>query len=190
QRDPDTEAPAGGVSSSVNDLAKWMRLELGNGRFEGRTIVDEKALTEARQPEMLTGYNPFTGMPTFYGLGWNVTYDPQGRLHLNHSGAFDLGAATYVHLVPDEQLGIVILTNAYPIGFAEGLGTTFIDLALYDRSTQDWFALFKKAFSDPATLGLTPGFDYRKLPASPASGLKPEAYAGTYRNDYFGKITI
>src|SRR5437868_11577964 len=73
QRDPDAQTPAGGVSSSVNDVAKWMRLELANGKFEGKTIVDEKALIEARRPHMLTGYNPFTGVPTFYGLGWNVS---------------------------------------------------------------------------------------------------------------------
>ena len=190
QRDPDTEAPAGGVSSSVNDLAKWMRLELANGKFEGKRIVDEKALTEARRPHMLTGYNPFTGVPTFYGLGWNVGYDDHGRLQLNHSGAFDLGAATYVHLLPGEQLGIVVLTNAYPIGFPEGLGTTFVDLALNGRSTQDWFALFKKVFSNPAVLGLTPGFDYTKASASPAPALKLEAYAGTYQNDFFGEISV
>jgi CubicO group peptidase (beta-lactamase class C family) len=190
QRDPDTEAPAGGVSSSVNDLAKWMRLELANGKFEGKRIVDEKALTEARRPHMLTGYNPFTGVPTFYGLGWNVGYDDHGRLQLNHSGAFDLGAATYVHLLPGEQLGIVVLTNAYPIGFAEGLGTTFVDLALYGSSTQDWFALFKKVFSNPALLSLTPGFDYAKAPASSAPALKLEAYAGTYQNDFFGEVSV
>jgi CubicO group peptidase (beta-lactamase class C family) len=190
QRDPDTEAPAGGVSSSVNDLAKWMRLELANGKFEGKTIVDEKALIEARRPHMLTGYNPFTGVPTFYGLGWNVGYDDHGRLNLNHSGAFDLGAATYVHLLPGEQLGIVVLTNAYPIGFAEGLGTTFVDLALNGRSTQDWFALFKKVFSNPAVLGLTPGFDYRKAPAPPTAALKTEAYTGTYQNDFFGEVSV
>src|SRR5438105_10096917 len=190
QRDPDTEAPAGGVSSSVNDLTKWMRLELANGKFEGKTIVDEKALTEARRPHMLTGYNPFTGVPTFYGLGWNVSYDDHGRLQLNHSGAFDLGAATYVYLLPGEQLGIVVLTNAYPIGFAEGLGTTFVDLALYGSSTQDWFALFKKVFSNPAMLGLTPGFDYGKATASPAAALKPEAYSGTYQNNFFGEVSV
>ena len=190
QRDPDTEAPAGGVSSSVNDLMKWMRLELANGKFEGKTIVDEKALLEARRPHMLTGYNPFTGMPTSYGLGWNVSYDDHGRLHLNHSGAFDLGVATYVHLLPGEQLGIVVLTNAYPIGFAEALGTTFVDLALYGRSTEDWFALYKKVFSNPAVLGLSPGFDYTKAAASPAPALKPEAYTGTYQNDFFGEISI
>src|SRR5881398_1905371 len=96
KRDPDTESPAGGVSSSVNDLTKWMRLQLANGKFEGKQIVDEKALTETHHPHMLTGFNPFTQLPTFYGLGWNVSYDPEGRLRLNHSGAFGLGAATYV----------------------------------------------------------------------------------------------
>ena len=44
KRDPDPEAAAGGVSSSVNDLARWMRLQLADGQFDGRRIVDEKAL--------------------------------------------------------------------------------------------------------------------------------------------------
>jgi hypothetical protein len=167
-----------------------MRLELANGKFEGKTLVNEKALIEARRPHMLTGYNPFTGVPTFYGLGWNVGYDDNGRLSLNHSGGFALGAATYVHLLPGEQLGIVVLTNAYPIGFAEALGTTFIDLALNGRSTQDWFAIYKKVFSNPAVLGLTPGFDYAKAPASPAAALKPEAYTGAYHNDFFGEVSV
>src|SRR5207253_9788848 len=116
QRKRDPQSPAGGVSSSVNDLTKWIRLELCDGKFESKTIINEKALTETRRPEMVTGYNPFTGIPTFYGLGWNVSYDEQGRLRLNHSGAFDLGAATYVNLVGGEQLGVVVLTNAYPVG--------------------------------------------------------------------------
>jgi CubicO group peptidase (beta-lactamase class C family) len=96
KRDPDAQSPAGGVSSSVNDVAKWMRLQLPNGKFDGKQIVDEKALLETRHPHMLTGFSPFTGLPSFYGLGWNVSYDEQGRLRLNHSGAFALGAATHV----------------------------------------------------------------------------------------------
>src|SRR5438034_1600370 len=148
KRDPDAQSPTGGVSSSVNDVAKWMRLQLANGKFEGKQIVDEKALAETHHPHMLTGFNPFTQLPTFYGLGWNIGYDQQGRLRLNHSGAFDLGAATYVNLVPAEQLGVVVLTNGYPTGFAEGLGTIFVDLALYGRSTQDWFTLFKQMYSN------------------------------------------
>jgi CubicO group peptidase (beta-lactamase class C family)/pimeloyl-ACP methyl ester carboxylesterase len=190
KRDPDAQSPAGGVSSSVTDVGKWMRLQLANGKFEGKQIVDERALTETHHPQMLTGFNPFTRMPTFYGLGWNVSYDPEGRLRLNHSGAFGLGAATYVNLVPDEQLGIVVLTNAYPMGIAEALGTIFVDTALYGKPTQDWFSLYKKFYSDPAATGTVPGFDYSKMPASPAPALKNEAYTGKYANDFFGEISI
>src|SRR5439155_8869490 len=141
KRDPDAQSPTGGVSSSVNEVAKWMRLQLAKGKFEDKQIVSEQALAETHHPHMLTGFNPFTRLPTFYGLGWNVSYDQQGRLRLNHSGAFGLGAATHVNLVPGEQLGIVVLTNAYPLGIAEALGTTFVDVALYGKPTQDWFAL-------------------------------------------------
>src|SRR6266508_781166 len=190
KRDPDAQSPTGGVSSSVNDLTKWMRLQLANGKFEGKQVLDEKALAETHHPHMLTGFNPFTQLPTFYGLGWNVSYDPEGRLRLNHSGAFGLGAATYVNLVPGDQLGIVVLTNAYPLGIAEALGTTFMDIALYGKPTQDWFVLFKQVYSNPAAIGTVLGFDYSKPPASSASALKNSAYVGKYANDYFGDISI
>src|SRR5205809_1909536 len=190
KRDPDAQSPTGGVSSSVNDLTKWMRLQLANGKFEGKQVVDEKALAETHHPHMLTGFNPFTQLPTFYGLGWNVSYDPEGRLRLNHSGAFALGAATYVNLVPGEQLGIVVLTNAYPLGIAEALGTTFLDIALYGKPTQDWFAIFKQVYSNPAAIGTVLGFDYSKPPASLAAALKNSAYVGRYANDFFGDISI
>jgi CubicO group peptidase (beta-lactamase class C family)/pimeloyl-ACP methyl ester carboxylesterase len=190
KRDPDAQSPTGGVSSSVNDVAKWMRLQLANGKFDGKQIVSEKPLTETHHPHMLTGFNPFTNMPSFYGLGWNVSYDEQGRLRLNHSGGFDLGVATYVNLVPAEQLGIVVLTNGHPMGIPEALGTIFSDIALYGKPTQDWFPLYKQRFSDPATTGTVLGFDYSKPPSSPAPALKNGAYLGKYANDFFGDIAI
>ena len=190
KRDPDAQSPTGGVSSSVNDVAKWIRLQLANGKFDGKQIVSEKPLAETHHPHMLTGFNPFTNMPSFYGLGWNVSYDQQGRLRLNHSGAFDLGVATYVNLIPAEQLGIVVLSNGYPMGIPEALGTIFSDIALYGNPTQDWFPLYKQRFSDPATTGTVLGFDYSKPPASIAPALKNASYLGKYANDFFGDIAI
>ncbi|HTH19994.1 MAG TPA: alpha/beta fold hydrolase [Candidatus Udaeobacter sp.] len=190
KRDPDAQSPTGGVSSSVNDVAKWIRLQLANGKFDGKQIVSEKPLAETHQPHMLTGFNPFTNMPSFYGLGWNVSYDQQGRLRLNHSGGFDLGAATFVNLVPAEQLGIVVLTNGRPMGISEALGTIFLDIALYGKPTQDWFPLYKQLYSNPATTGTVLGFDYSKPPASTAPALKNGAYLGKYANDFFGDIAI
>jgi CubicO group peptidase (beta-lactamase class C family) len=188
KRDPDPESPAGGVSSSVNDLARWMRLQLADGQFDGKPIVDAKALSVTHSPQMLSGFNPLNGLPTFYGLGWNVSYDEEGRLRLGHSGAFALGAATAVLLVPSEHLGVVVLTNAYAIGIAEGLAFAFSDFALYGKATQDWLALFEKVFSNPATIGVFLGTDYSKPPASPTPALANSAYVGTYTNGFFGNI--
>jgi len=190
RRDPDAQTPAGGVSSSVNDMGKWVRLQLANGRFDGKQIVAANALAETHHPHMLTGFSRLNGLPSFYGLGWNVSYDDQGRLRLNHSGAFALGAGTTVHLVPSLELGVVILTNAYPVGLAEGLANSFNDLALFGKATRDWVALFKRIFSDPAAVGVSLGTDYSKPPASATSALANSAYIGTYTNSFFGDIQI
>jgi CubicO group peptidase (beta-lactamase class C family) len=190
QRDPDSQSPAGGVSSSVNDLAKWMRLQLADGKFEGKEIVNEDALAETRHPHMLTGFSPLNGLPGFYGLGWNVNYDEEGRLRLSHSGAFDLGAATNVTLVPAENLGIVVLTNAFPLGVAEGLASTFLDYALHGKPTQDWLAVYKQAFSQILQAEASQAANYSEPPTSPSPAAENSAYLGTYINEFFGEITI
>jgi CubicO group peptidase (beta-lactamase class C family) len=79
KRDPDTESPAGGVSSSVNDLAKWMRLELANGQYDSEQLVDAKALADTHSPQMLTGFSPLSGLPTFTGwVGMSITTNRDG----------------------------------------------------------------------------------------------------------------
>src|SRR5262245_19164453 len=114
---------AGGASSSARDMAQWMRLYLGGGKVDGKQIIVADALAETYRPQMVSNpvRDPATDCTGFYGLGWNVNYDELGRVKLSHSGAFDLGAASTVYLLPAEQLGIVILTNAAPIG-VEGRG--------------------------------------------------------------------
>lgn len=190
QRNPDAQSPAGGVTSSVNDLTKWMRLQLAGGKSGGKQLIDQAALEETHHPHMLTGFRPDNGLPTFYGLGWNVSYDAEGRLRLSHSGAFEMGAATAVFLVPSEQLGIVVLTNAYPMGVAEALGATFLDRALYGKSTHDWASIFKGAFDRMRAEENAAIADYSHPPASPAAAAPNSAYTGTYTNDFFGDVVV
>jgi hypothetical protein len=186
QRDPDTESPAGGVSSSVNDLAKWMRLQLAGGKFDGKEIVNQDALAETHHPHMLTGFSPLNGLPGFYGLGWNVNYDQEGRLRLSHSGGFDLGAATNVVLVPFENLGVVVLTNAFPLGVAEGLASTFV-VTPFMASRRRTGSQSGKAFSQMLAEGLA--VEPSRGPVARAAAATP-AYLGTYRNDFFGEIAV
>jgi hypothetical protein len=52
---------------------------------------------------------------------------------------------------------LVVLTNAYPVGVAEGIAFTFTNLALYGKATQEWLQLFKKLFANPEAVGMTLG---------------------------------
>lgn len=190
QRDPDAQSPAGGVSSSVNDMAKWLRLQLANGKFEGEQIIPEAPLVATHQPQLLRGFSPLSGLPSFDGLGWDLSYDAQGRLRLGHSGGFALGAGTNVALVPAEELAIVTLTNGKANGVSEALNQIFVETALYGKTSQDWLTLYKQVFSNPATLGVTLGYDYSKPPAAPTAALANDAYPGTFTNDFYGDISI
>ena len=190
QRQPDAEAPAGGASASVRDLAQWMRLQLADGVFGGRRLIPEEALAATRSPQIRAGTNHITSGPSFYGLGWNVGYDEAGRLTLTHSGAFAMGASTAVYLVPAEHLGVVVLVNAAPEGVPEALTYAFIDEALRGAQSRDWTTLFRKVFADPAAFGIFPGADWSKRPSAPRPPAPPSAYIGAYANRYFGQARV
>jgi CubicO group peptidase (beta-lactamase class C family) len=191
-RDPDAQSPAGGVSSTARDLAQWMRLQLAGGKFDGKQLIAARALGETHRPQIISSPpgNPATDRAGFYGLGWNVNYDDQGRVRLGHSGGFDLGAATVVTLLPSEGLGIAVLTNASPIGVPETISASFFDLVLHGKVQKDWGKAFQQAFEALNKPAYGTAVDYRKPPARPSPPLPPEAYVGTYGNAYYGAIEV
>ena len=128
-RDADAQSPAGGVSSSVNDMARWMTMLLGDGSFGGHQIVDPKALLPALTPQITSDRASDPAMRSgFYGYGFNVGTNAAGRVQLSHSGAFELGAGSNFLMIPAADVAIVALTNATPSGVAEALTAQFADL--------------------------------------------------------------
>ena len=94
-RQPDAQAPAGGVSAAVTDVATWARLQLNGGTLDGEEIVSEEALLPTHTPHIAVGSpGTYDGQTISYGLGWNVLTDHLGYLRWAHSGAFTRGAAT------------------------------------------------------------------------------------------------
>lgn len=192
QREPDAQSPAGGVSSNVRDLTAWMRLQLGQGTFEGEEIIAAAGLNETHLPEMVSNFpaNASLQRAGFYGLGWNVNYDDLGGVRVSHSGAFNLGAGTTVLLYPAAKLGIIVLSNAQPIGAVETLTAEFSDLATFGEIRHDYRTIFAKAFIPIMAPTYGTEVDYLTPPANPQPALAAEAYVGTYENDYYGTLGI
>ncbi len=189
-RDPDAEAPAGGGSSSIKDMAQFLRIQLAGGRLGTKQIVDSAALADPHEPQVITGppADP-RARGHFYGFGWNVAYDEHGRVRVGHSGAFNLGTATNIAMIPGEDLGIVVLTNGEPIGAAEAISETFLDIVQNGHRTVDWLGFLGKVFAQmreqersQAASGTVPA---NAIPARPFAD-----YVGVYKNSYYGPLTV
>ncbi|MFE3497422.1 serine hydrolase [Streptomyces sp. NPDC059169] len=189
-RDADAQAPAGGASSTARDMMRWLRLQLADGKLDGRQLVDAQSLEHTHLPE-IPSQPPRApaGRTGFYGIGWNVGYDDQGRLRLSHSGAFELGANTNVTMLPGERLGIVVLTNGQPVGLADAVALDFFDTAQYGRPTIDWLSFFSGLYEqmDEQDGSRT---NYARPPANARPARDDRAYTGTYDSPYYGKAVV
>lgn len=177
-RNPDAQAPAGGVSSNVQDLASWMTRILA-AEVSG-------ALAEAMTAHVVRGGGAPNERAPLYGYGFNIDTLAGGRTAVSHSGGFVLGAATNVLLVPSLDVGIVTLTNAAPVGVPEAVNRAFLDIVQFGEVTRDWNAAYARALApltDPVgdLVGVA-----RPEEADPA----PAGLEGTYANAYFGDVTV
>ena len=144
-RDAQPEAPAGGVSSSVNDVTKWLTMVLADGKFNGQQIVDPKALLPALTPQIVASPPTEPAMRSgFYGYGFNVGTTSAARMSYSHSGAFELGAGTNFVIIPSADVAIVALTNATPSGVPETLTAEFGDLVQFGKVREDWRSLYEQ----------------------------------------------
>ncbi|MEU9995450.1 serine hydrolase [Streptomyces sp. NPDC050848] len=189
-RDPDAQSPAGGVSSSARDMATWLRLQLATGKLDGRQIIDSDSLQRTHWPQSVANppHAP-AGRTGFYGLGWNVSYDDEGRLRLSHTGAFALGAHTNVTMLPGEQLGIVVLTNGAPAGVADAVALDFFDIAQNGEPSRDWIPLVDAIYEQQAEEGRSKT-DFARPPSDATPAKDADTYAGTYTSDYYGPAKV
>lgn len=188
-RDPDPQAPAGGVTSNVRDLVKWLALEINAGKFDGKQVIAAEALAATHEPIIHSGDDPITGTPAFYGLGWTIEFGRHG-MAWGHAGAFSAGARTLVTILPGEKLGIVVLANAFPTGAPEAIAETFFDLVLDGAPSRDWRATWDGIYDQFLESVTAATAAYATPPAAPAPALPLAAYVGDYANPYVGVATV
>jgi CubicO group peptidase (beta-lactamase class C family) len=192
-RSVDGADSAAGLNASVADLSKWIRLQLGHGTFEGKQIFSSQRSWEMWQPNIMIpiGEAAAKNNPTrhfnSYGMGWFI-FDYQGRKVMNHSGGLD-GMLSYTTLVPEDNLGFVVLSNSETPAFTI-MNSTILDIFTgapkRDRSAE----LLKqvKAGKD------ADAEEAKKADAARVPNTKPTLaladYAGTYNSQLYGDVTI
>ncbi len=189
----DAVAPAAALNSTVMDMARWMRFNLGKGLFKDLRLVSERRMHEIHQiqfaipvrqdQEKLRGTR-FSG----YGLGWYVS-DYRGAKVISHGGGLT-GMISLQTLVPEKNLGIIILTNFAPNSFPAALTNTLLDIVL-GADPFDWFtlALNRRDAESEALVTQEKTLEDQRIKGTKPS-LNLEMYTGTYTDPLSGEASI
>jgi CubicO group peptidase (beta-lactamase class C family) len=193
-RNIDNIAPAGSINSNVLDMAQWVRLQLRQGTIRNDRVFSTAAAKEMHASQTIIRFEPPYAIwyPEAhfinYGLGWFLS-DYRGRKVVEHGGAID-GMRAEVALMPEEKLGLVVLTNLsgslLPVALMYRVFDSFLG-----APPRDWSAELLKATK---TLEQQAKAAEKKQESERATGTKPsvslDKYAGTYRNDLYGDVKV
>lgn len=176
----DNAGGALGLNSSVNDITKWLKLQLGEGNYLGSQIVSKTQWSEMTKNQMVVGnYN--------YGMGWSIRYR-DGKRIIAHGGGMP-GMISQVAFAPDEKLGFVLLSNADES--LVGAISNYIWDVFFDKEPKDYsrnvleFLTKRKERIENETKRRE---DERIAGTIPSLAL--EKYCGIYEDEMYGSAEI
>jgi hypothetical protein len=193
----DNNSAAGGIYSNLIDMTKWLKVQLAGGKLaDGKTLFSEQ-----RQKEMWAVVTPIKinepavpalagTKPNFlgYGHGWNLS-DYHGKKVVSHTGGWP-GQVSKVVMIPELKLGVVVLTNQEVGAAFQAITWRALD-AFLDVVPTDWVAAYAEAVKKSG--GDADGSWAKHVAARDASS-KPSlaltSYAGTYRDAWYGDVTL
>jgi len=195
---------AGGIYASVHDMAKWMNVQLAGGALPG--VGDDgqprRLFSEDSQQQMWSMLTPIAipkppvpelapVTPRFFGYGesWFLS-DYRGQRLAWHTGGWP-GMVSRVTLVPDQHLGVVVLTNAESGAAFNAVTYRVLDAYLNPDHATDWVAVYAKAVAKAAAHA---DDSYARHEAARDKAGKPSLplakYAGTYRDPWYGDVIV
>ena len=180
--------PAAEINSNVLDMAKWVQLFLRKGlSSNGGVMISPPGLEQMYTAFMKTG----DGTGTSYGLGWNIgtiQSNQQNKRIIFHTGDAD-GNAAYVSFMPDDGLGVVVLTNQHCTPDLINTWPDKVATAIYDHLLGDWvtgeLCLPPRAASPAGASGADGG-----APAPAPALASPGDYTGMFSNPGYGDMVV
>ena len=188
--DWDNLAPAAALISNVSDMSHWLLFQLDSGRYEGKRVMPFPVLQTTRDINTPITSRKSSAVPTHmvgYGAGVLVG-DYNGRQVFWHTGGA-AGMVSVVCFVPEERLGIAVLTNNDNQSLYGALRTQVLDAYTgmpYQNRSRKSLANFNNTMAD--TLKTIHGWQARVKGAAPTLPLT--AYAGHYTNGLYGSLDI
>jgi CubicO group peptidase (beta-lactamase class C family) len=190
----DNIAPAGSINSNVAEMTAWVRLQLSDGEFAGQRLLSSGAVKETQKPHTIVPNDPPWNLlfPEAhflnYGLGWFLS-DYRGRKVVEHGGNID-GMSALVAFIPEEKLGLVVLTNQNGSELRTALKLRIFD-AFLGGEAKDWSAIHlktMKSFEDQGKAAEKKRNDERVKDTKPSLAL--DKYAGTYQDEMYGDVKV
>lgn len=187
----DPVAPAGSISSSIHDMSHWLMAQLNGGKYKDKEVIPADVIRRTRRPESIVGRagHPFNRRHyQLYAMGWQLE-DYEGREIVSHTGGIH-GFVTSVTLLPEENLGIVVLTNTDQNYFYEALKWEIMDAFLelpYRGYSQAYHGYWQRITAEQEA-GIEKARD--TVAMKPAPELPLEAFAGKYAHEVYGHLQI
>ncbi len=185
--------PAGSIHSCVQDLANWLKVHLNEGQFEGDRFVSPGSLAQMHQPQMIMPVDGFMAVLldttiSTYGLGWFVV-PYRGHTLIHHGGNID-GFSTMVAFVPQEKIGIAVLTNIEGRPLRDVLAYEICDRLLdlpENNWNQRWHAMYAELYTSMDQDREVAAEEQRQ--GAPLSH-PIEAYVGEYATDGYADFVV
>jgi CubicO group peptidase (beta-lactamase class C family) len=192
----DNTNPAGGINSSAEDMAKWLRVQLSGG-----TLADGSRLFSTQTARQLTSIvtpipigDPPPELPPLktnfhgYALGFDIR-DYRGHKIVMHTGGLP-GYVSRVAMIPDLNVGVAVLTNQESGEAFDSIAYRVLDYYL-GAPAFDWIDGYTKVHARVAAgVSAAEGHASSARDATSKPSLPLAKYAGTYRDAWYGDITI
>lgn len=177
---------SGSIKSSARDMTHWLRMQLGNGVYDGKRIISPRVLAETHRPQIVVLVEADRARVagttlSSYGLGWHIS-DYRGQPLVEHGGAAD-GFRARIMLLPRARIGLILFTNIDEAVVLEALGNDLAD-NLLELPKKDWIAHKRKR--RPASS--TPALPARVANTRPSHDLT--AYTGRYNDPAYGTLRV
>lgn len=185
----DAIGPAGGISTTLDDLIPWVKMHLDSGKSDGKQLVSEVSLRRMFQPHIVTaGETEPEILMQSYGLGWQIDAY-RGYTLVHHSGNIN-GFTAKIALIPRRKIGVIILCNQDTSLFPLIVARTIID-KLLSLENADWTQRLTKRFFQMMKVADTQSVQVEAERIQGTSLSHPlESYTGTFSHPAYGQITV